>query len=95
MKFDSNKSSRVKLITLYDKNYKKTHKDISNKMSIIPSERYSISSLVGKIGKLYYYFTEKLNSIIFFVKHYAKNLNKFLACFFHKKYITFKWYNMK
>lgn len=45
---------------------------------------YSISSLVEKIGRLHNCFIEKLNSIIFFVKSYAKNLNEFLAYLFRK-----------
>lgn len=58
-------------------------------------ELYNISSLVEKIGRLHNCFIEKLNSIIFFVKSYAKNLNEFLAYLFRKSILFFKWCNTK
>lgn len=49
-------------------------------------ELFNISSLVEKIGRLHNCFIEKLNSIIFFVKSYAKNLNEFWAYLSEKVY---------
>lgn len=53
-------------------------------------ELFNISSLVEKIGRLHNCFIEKLNSIIFFVKSYAKNLNEFWAYLFRKSVLFFK-----